>query len=128
MAIYCKEKVQPCIYYTAGKWNYGDKPCWFIHDKSKTNSLDEVNDIKCKHCDKVFKIRSEFMQHRKKDHAELVPVCTNFLNGNCQYVSCWFKHLEHKQPPKDQNITKNLEDMLEKFGERLLLIEQILSK
>ena len=37
-----KEKVRQCIYWIQ-------------------NHLDEVNEIKCKHCDEGFKLRSEFM-------------------------------------------------------------------
>ena len=123
-----KEKVRQCIYFIAGKCNYSDKLCWFIHDESKKNHLDEMNDIKCKHFDEGFKLRSEFMHHRKKHHPDIVPSCTNFLNGNCEYLSCWFKNSEHEELPKEQNFITNLKSLMEKFAERLLQIEQILSK
>ena len=46
-----KEKVRQCIYYNTGKCDYSDKLCSFIHNDSKKSHLDEVNEIKCKHCD-----------------------------------------------------------------------------
>ena len=68
------------------------------------------------------------MQHRKKRHADIFPPCTNFPNGNCEYLSCWFKNSKHEELPKEQNFITNLKSMMEKFAERLLQIEQILSK
>ena len=64
------------------------------------------------------------MEHRKMYHSERVPLCKNFLNGNCDYPSCWYKHTEHEEMNSDQNITKNLVDMMEKFTEELSEIKQ----
>ena len=119
-----KEKVKECIYFTAGKCHYGDELCWFIHSKTNKKQLDEDLEIKCKHCDKTFKLRSEFMQHRKRYHSEFVPVCNNFLNGNCEYLTCWFKHNEDEEFSKEKNDSKILVDMIEKFSGRLTKIEQ----
>ena len=64
------------------------------------------------------------MQHRKKYHSELVPMCSNFQSGNCEYLSCWFKHNENEEYMKDQDISTNIVDMMEKFAGRLSKIEQ----
>ena len=59
------------------------------------------------------------MQHRKKYHTELVPMCTNFQSGHCEYSSCWFKHYENEESRKDKDISENIVDMMEKFAGRL---------
>ena len=64
------------------------------------------------------------MQHRRDYHSEKVPVCTNYLNGNCEYSSCWFKHSQTDEVKTDQNLTINLVDMMEKFAEKLSKIEE----
>ena len=64
------------------------------------------------------------MQHRKKHHTEFVPMCTNFQSGNCEYSLCWFQHNENEESSKDQDISENIVDMMEKFAERLSKIEQ----
>ena len=119
-----KEKVKQCIYFSAGKCHYGDELCWFNHSKSNQNPLDTESEIKCKHCDKTFKLRAEFMKHRKRYHPDFVPVCNNFTNGNCEYPTCWFKHNENEDLFIKQNDSKRFEDILENFSGRLTKIEQ----
>ena len=121
-----REKVKKCVYFSAGWCNYGDELCWFIHQKNEKNQFEEEIEIKCKHCGKGFKLRSELMQHRKKHHSETVPVCTNFVNGNCEFAACWFKHTinEDEELSNDGNMTKDLVEKMEKFAERISQIEQ----
>ena len=119
-----KDKVKQCIYFSSGKCNYGDDLCWFNHHKSVKSPLDEDIDIECRYCEKSFVIRSEFMYHRMKYHSERVPLCRNFLSGKCEFSSCWFKHTENEEIKSDQDITKNLVDMMEKFTEELSEIKQ----
>ena len=118
------EKVKQCIYFSTGRCHYSDESCWFNHQNSSKNVIDEDSVIKCKHCEKIFHIGREFMQHRRDYHSEKVPVCTNYLNGNCEYSSCWFKHSQTDEVQTDQNITINLVDMMEKFAEKLSKIEE----
>ena len=68
------------------------------------------------------------MQHRKKYHSEYVSVCNNFLNGNCEYPTCWFKHNEDEEFLIEKNDSKKLEDMIEKFSGRLTKIEGSMTK
>ena len=67
------------------------------------------------------------MNHRKEDHAEKVPICTNYLNGSCEYVTCWFKHSETINEKtnliENKNLTEKLLNMMEKFVERLAMME-----
>ena len=67
------------------------------------------------------------MNHRKDDHSEIVPICTNYLNGSCEFVSCWFKHSEtlneKTNTMENENLTEKLVNMMEKFVERLTIME-----
>ena len=121
-----REKVKQCVYFSSGWCNYGDESCWFIHQKTENNPFEKENEIKCKHCGKSFRLRSEFMQHRKKHHSETVPVCTNFVNGHCEFSACWFKHTnnEDEELSNNENITKDFADKMEKIAERISRIEQ----
>ena len=110
-----KEKVKQCIYFSAGNCNFDNDSCWFDHSKTGKSLLNDDSEIKCKHCGKRFQLRSEFMQHRKKHHTEFVPMCTNFQSGNCEYSLCWFKHNENEESTKDQDISENIVDMMEKL-------------
>ena len=103
-----KEKVRQCIYFSVGNCIYDDDSCWFNHSKSGKSLLNDDSVINCKHCGKRFKLRSDFMQHRKKYHTELVPMCTNFQSGHCEYSSCWFKHYENEESIKDKDISENM--------------------
>ena len=81
----------------------------------------EATDLNCKICNKKFKIWSEFMSHRKHDHSESIPSCTNILNGGtCFYgpVMCRFRHTETVRENaninfEEKNFTEKLFDMME---------------
>jgi glycerol-3-phosphate dehydrogenase len=107
------EKVKQCIFLIMEKCDFGNELCWFNHDKASKNSFKETTDLNCKVCNKSFKIRSEFMTHRKLAHSEIVPTCKNNSNGSCEYVNCWFKHTisvtdnaSGAQNITDENITE----------------------
>ena len=36
------------------------------------------------------------MNHRKKEHAQFVPECREYMNGACRYEKngCWFRHCD----------------------------------
>ena len=82
------EKVQFCAHFSEGKCDFKDS-CWFSHDISKRKDLPEY---KCNVCEKVFRIQSAFMKHRRKEHNRHVPICRDSKNGCCQYgiENCWF--------------------------------------
>ena len=85
------EKVQFCAHFSEGKCDFKDS-CWFSHDISKRKDLPEY---KCNVCEKVFRIQSAFMKHRRKEHNRHVPICRDSKNGCCQYgiENCWFSHV-----------------------------------
>ena len=53
--------------------------------------------IKCFICSKIFESKPHLMNHRKKDHSDVVKPCTQFRQNNCRFRSeaCWFKHEEN---------------------------------
>jgi hypothetical protein len=126
------EKVQQCIFFSAGSCDYGEELCWFNHEKISNNPLKAATDLNCKICNKSFKIRSEFMRHRKHDHSETVPPCTNIQNGTCIFgpIKCWFRHTETVIDTantnlnlEDQTLTEKLFVLMEKFAQRLEMME-----
>ena len=50
------------------------------------------------------------MQHRKKEHAQIVAFCKNDLKGTCHFGvnNCWFNHNENKNENRNR---ENLNDM-----------------
>ena len=122
------DKVQPCIFFSVGTCHYGDALCWFNHEKTCSEVFQKVSQLICRICNKEYKTRSDFMNHRKNEHTEGVPMCRNYLNGSCEYVSCWFRHLEaaakHKDVIEEENITEKLVNMMEKLAQRLSMLEK----
>ena len=47
--------------------------CWFIHDNKC--ELMPSPPLNRRYCDQTFSIRSEYLKHRKQDHANQVPMC-----------------------------------------------------
>ena len=125
------EMISPCINFSEGKCNYGEL-CWFSHDASKRIILPEFT---CNLCDKKFKIKSQFMKHRKEENFKSVQNCRDDKSGNCQHgpYSCWFIHdgiSENKNMAKENviensEIIKKLFEMMEVFTKRLVHIENI---
>ena len=62
-----KEKVSTCWKFVAGDCPFSDINCWFNHTKDKLEQLDEVE---CNWCEKVFITQPELLTHRKKEHIE----------------------------------------------------------
>ena len=72
------------------------------------------------------------MEHRKSNHANLVPFCRNETNENCTFgvKKCWFRHKNkdnngenHEKMTGDNNIMQNMFKMMENMTERILKIE-----
>ena len=99
------DKVKPCIFFSSERCDYGDALCWFNHEKTGSDLFQKSSILNCRICNKDFKIRSDFMNHRKDAHCEKVPICKNYLNGSCEYVSCLFKHSE--TIPEKTNFIEN---------------------
>ena len=60
---YHKVKIATCWRFVAGDCNFSDKDCWFNHCKNK---LEEMDEIECNWCEKIFLTQPEFLNHRKK--------------------------------------------------------------
>ena len=129
------EKVKLCSYFAEGKCIFGDE-CWYNHSKTESNY--DKTEYKCKVCDKMFLNRHDFMHHRKKQHAQNVPLCKNALKGTCHFgvKNCWFNHNENesmnengsKENSNDMNqeVIGKLFEMMEKFTHRIVQIENVI--
>ena len=125
------EHVSICWDFAAGNCPFGDAKCWFRH------SALEYREVKCKICDEKFATKSEYLNHRKQKHLDLVPRCKEVTSGKiCKYgIHCWFKHKEHEdyettndEAIEHKNIEKNtvidkLYDKIEKMSERIKQLE-----
>ena len=119
------EKVDACRLFSEGKCYLGDMDCWYTHSESNKT-------FKCKYCENEFKNRYDFMKHRKEEHPQFVPNCRKETNGTCQFGAhnCWFKHIEIENSNEHTNIDKNQEligklfNMVEKFTQRILELEE----
>ena len=82
------ETVATCRNYLEGNCRYEADMCWWNHRAS------EETKIECFFCDKIFKTKTQVMNHRKKDHSKTVKPCLQFQAKKCQYNDdvCWFKH------------------------------------
>jgi hypothetical protein len=86
--------------------------------------IQETRSLNCRFCNqefKEFKIRSHFMNHRKDNHCEIVPICKNYINGSCEHVSCWFKHSE--TVPEKTTLVEN-KNFNENFAQRIAMMEK----
>ena len=79
---YHKVKIATCWRFVAGDCNFSDQDCWFNHCKNK---LEDIDEIECIWCEKIFMTQPEFLNHRKKEHKEHVPMCRNV---SCAYIGC----------------------------------------
>ena len=71
-----RENVESCWHYSAGFCPYGDRKCWFNHNKE--NSV-EYN---CNFCEQICRSQSDLRHHKKKKHKKRVPSCKN---EECKY-------------------------------------------
>ena len=126
-----EEKVKPCRNFSGGKCDFRDDECWYLHRESfQEKSLTKFT---CSICEQVFVNRSEFMQHRKRNHVLAVAYCNKATSGNCIFgqENCWFQHGEknkNKEKPngslyKDEIIRK-IFDMMESFTQRIVEVEK----
>ena len=85
------DTVAICRNYIEGKCTFADEMCWWNHNKK------DMETIKCFICSKIFESKPHLMNHRKKDHSDVVKPCTQFRQNNCRFRSeaCWFKHEEN---------------------------------
>ena len=71
-------------------------------------------DYPCKHCDKMFGLRSDLMKHKKTDHLDTVPRCRDFLQGNCNSPanSCWYIHTTEQKEVIEMDIDVTLNEQV----------------
>jgi predicted site-specific integrase-resolvase len=80
-----------------------------------------------KKCEKVFQNQSEYIKHKKKNHAKLVKLCNKFTNGTCNYGNerCWFRHndIEIIKENENEEVVQGILKMMEKMTERIFQME-----
>ena len=81
-------------------------------------------EVQCKFCEKCFSNHSEYLNHRKKYHKNVVPVCRNDSSDSCVYTNetCWFNHAKknediknNENEPMDKEVIEKLFNMMENF-------------
>ena len=117
-----EEKVATCWKFVAGDCRFSDKNCWFNHSE---NNLEDLDEIECNWCEKIFMTQPEFLNHRKREHMQYVPKCRNPEIGTCTYNKfCWFIHDQHEYDEKIEInevfdriglMKKKMEEMTEKL-------------
>ena len=117
-----KEKIDYCQNFNAGGCPFEDRKCWFLH--TRNNEIFKYNI-----CEQTFSKKSQFMQHRKLHHAEMVKICKN---DECIYKKdCWFRHeheeMEINNKEKNENITERLVNLVEKLNKRVITLESMMN-
>ena len=96
-----------------------------------------VPEYRCRICEKVFRVRFEFMQHRNQHHLETVPTWRDTFGGTCKFgrVKCWFNHDEtdssnanrNTENANNDNVNQEVLDkmfnMMEDFTQRIMELE-----
>jgi hypothetical protein len=115
-----RENVESDWHYSAGFCPYGDRKCWFNHNKE--NSV-EYN---CNFCEQICRSQSDLRQHKKKKHKKRIPSCKN---EECLYgrENCWFIHTTeesfNENEHENENLIERIINMLEKVSERIVKME-----
>ena len=100
-----REKIAFCQNYNSGGCPFDEMKCWFLHIRN-----DET--FRCNICNQTFQTKTNFMQHRKLKHNEMVQKCKN--KENCVFEKsklCWFSHESTKEISKDK--TENDENIVQ---------------
>lgn len=124
------EKVKPCRNFLEGTCDFSDNDCWYKHDETERKS---PHSFTCSICKKVFKLRSDYMSHRKKKHIEIVPKCRSAETCHFGISNCWYNHSELNDSKEEnmdisnednnKKILEKLFDMVEKMTERIVQLE-----
>ena len=68
-------------------------------------------------------VKKDLKIHEKNDHIEDVPFCKYDHGKTCAYGDrCWFRHEKHEML-ENQDLTRKLFSMMEKFTNRIMEIE-----
>ena len=126
-----EESVNICRYFLEDKCAFEAKTCWYIHKTEKQSSgYLQIKEFKCGVCDEKFKTRSQFMKHKKSQHLNHVAICKEYKRRHiCRFGDrCWFQHEENindstNEVTMNNENTEKIFDILEKFTERILMLE-----
>ena len=135
------EKVNSCLHFFGGGCDRGADTCWYSHKSTSASRAIDLPEFKCNNCDKVFVNKFEYIHNRKVDHKESVPYCKKGMGGTCWFgpKNCWFQHEERKITNENeinekemnqaimntnQEVIEKIFDMMEKFTQRILIIEK----
>ena len=83
-------------------------------EMSAGDSRKILKEYKCKASDEIFKLKPEFMKHRRDKHIESVPLCRDASKGRCTFgkLKCWLttKNLKMKLDMRkmEPKLTKKL--------------------
>ena len=79
-----------CRKLSEGTCNYTVDSCWWNHTQKENIATKN----QCYICSQTFNSKPELMSHRKNNHTNIVPQCTQFLRGVCKFQSkfCWYSH------------------------------------
>jgi hypothetical protein len=83
-------------------------------EQSEDVSFKKNFDGICNVCSKQFLNLPELMKHKKREHIEVVNMCSK--KGECKFPQCWYKHEEKDRNQDFQKIPKE-----DKPPERILL-------
>ena len=104
--------------------SFSAEHCWYQHTTNESPLVQPLTEFNCSLFGKTFKLKSDFMKHRQKDHPEIVTSCRD--SSSCRFgpSRCWFIHdnsEENNQLESSDMI--RLFEMMEKFGDRIKFIE-----
>ena len=92
-----------CRYFKDGTCYFMNEEkggCWYLHTNEKIHLNQTQNEFDCKSCNKIFKSKSEVMNHRKEKHEDEVPLCNDIKDGKvCSRRRCWFSHRKALSAP-----------------------------
>ena len=102
-------------------WRESASASWYSH---KNDSRKILPEYKCKAFEEDFKVKSEFMKHRRHEHVESVPLCRDASNGSCQFgkVKCWFNHQEEEIPNGNRKMENGMnvnQEVIDKIFENV---------
>ena len=91
--------------------HYGNE-CYYVHpEEMEVDGMEATQKatdtvFKCHVCGKVFSLKRNMMDHRKREHPSQIP-CRDYLNNQCRRgQQCWYRHGEQAAPlPQPQATT-----------------------
>ena len=98
-------------------------------------SLAMTNSFKCNICDEQIVGRSEFMMHKKNNHADTIPTCSKFLEGKCNrnQGECWFIHKnslsqDFQRAPANPYPPDHIKQIMRTLSQMSIQMENVVKK